>query len=112
MTQRLTSPALCVLLLLLTVLSTASSAIPVRQDPLRVANTVICAPCAGEPFGFRGPGMVLLNPNGNFYFYSLDRGEAKSSGIAIGAPLVTRAQRIGAINTVGGDLTWATQDGR
>ena len=111
MTQRLSSPALCVLLLLLTVLSTPSSAIP-QQDPLRVANTVICAPCPGEPFGFRGQGMVLLNPNGNFYFYSLDRGEAKSSGIGIGAPLVTRAQRIGAIYTVGGDLTWAAPDGR
>jgi hypothetical protein len=113
MTQRVTGPAVCVLFLLVTMVSTASSAVPAPQDTVRVANTVVCAPCPGEAFGLRGPGMVLWNQSGQLYFYSLDRGEAKTSGIGIGAPLVTRPQRIGTLSPFGGgDLTWAPLDGR
>jgi hypothetical protein len=110
MTNRFAGPILIVLALV--VLSTGSHPVRGQQDSVRVTNlapVVVCAPCAGEPFGMRGQGMVFLHQN-NLYFYPLDRAEARMVGIGSPAELTTTPRVIGRLQ-VGSPFFWA-QEGR
>jgi len=76
-------------------------------------TTVICAPCAGEPFGASGTGMVLMrsyNGSGQLWFYSLDRSQAElvrsSARFAAPQELRTTPQLIGRLST-GSALVWS-----
>ena len=58
------------------------------------APTIVCAPCAGKDFGVPGDqGMVLLAPDGNLWFYPLNR---------------TSPSRIGLLGPVGTPIRWVT----
>lgn len=113
----MTERFVCVALPLVALLAVATGSRAVRgQEPVRVTNpgaTVICAPSAGETFGFSASGMVLMSrPDGNLYFYPLERAEARSVGIGIQARVITTPKRIGSIGDIGLPLVWAKPDGR
>ena len=75
-------------------------------------TTFVCGPCAGEPFGANGTGLVVLRGSygsGELLFYSLDRTQAESvrTSTRFAAPyeLRTTPQIIGRIT--GSALVWA-----
>jgi hypothetical protein len=78
------------------------------QEPAGTV-AVVCAPCAGEDFGFAGPGMVLMQLQSGSYelwFYSLDKGEASLPNFNVRAVPQTAPRLIGRLR-VGAPLLWA-----
>jgi len=79
-------------------------------------TTVICAPCAGEPFGASGVGMVLMNSyngSGQLWFYPLDRSQAQlvRTSVRFGASSELRSTPtlIGRLS-VGSPMVWPAKE--
>jgi len=75
------------------------------------SGAVVCAPCAGEPFGLSGTGMVWMSAGG-LYFYPLDRSQAvtyRPPQFGAVSRLQTAPILIGRMSGIGEPLVWANK---